>query len=470
MPAFLFPTAYPFRACPPAPRRRSWLAALLASTLLAGAVHAQPAPVAPEGRPLPATGESGAALGLTLAAADALLVERNRTLMAAQAARRAARADVARVDVSPNPYLQGQIANTQAGRYPYGASDRVVRLEQLVERGGKRALRVDLADALAQAAGFDEGEALRQQRALLGAAHADLAAAQQLAVIAADNLAGYRRLVDAAARRLAAGDLARADLLRLEVEALRAANEQQAAQATIAQARVALAAVIGMEERAARLLAIDGLSGATDIDAVLAREAGRLQGSLASLIEARADLRGAARRIAAAEKSLALATSLRARDVTLAMQIERAPGFGGTVVGVAVGVPLLINNDYSGEIARARADIDAARTQRDRLAAAAYAEADAAWERLAASAERARRLLRESVGRAQEVVVMVEKGFAEGAGSLNDLFDTRRQLAAVRADAVQAQAEFGKALAAWRAATEAADDAGGVSPPRRSGA
>ena len=55
---------------------------------------------------------------------------------------------------------------------------------------------------------------------------------------------------------------------------------------------------------------------------------------------------------------------------------------------------------------------------------------------------------------------MIEKGYAEGAVSLNDLFDTRRQLAAVRADAVQAQAEFGRALAAWRAATEAADPPG----------
>jgi cobalt-zinc-cadmium efflux system outer membrane protein len=470
MPSSCHPCAPPFLALAASRRPRLLFEALLVVWLATGAAHAQPGPAVAIGRPLDDARAAAASERLTLAAADALLVERNRTLMAAQAARRAARADVARVDVSPNPYVQGQISNTQAGRYPYGASDRVVRLEQVVERGGKRSLRVELADALAQAAGFDEGEALRQQRSLLGAAHADLAAAQQLEVIAADNLAGYRRLVDAATRRVAAGDLARADLLRLEVEALRAANERQAALAAVAQARVALAAVIGIEDRASRLVAVDGLAGAAEIDAVLAREAGRWQSSLAALLATRADLRGAVRRIAAAEKALALATSLCARDVTLAMQVERAPGFGGTVVAVSIGVPLLINNDYSGEIARARADIDAARTQHDRLAAAAHAETDAAWLRLTAAAERAQRLLRESVGRAQEVVVMVENGFAEGAGSLNDLFDTRRQLAAVRAEAVQAQAEFGRALAAWCAATEAADDAGAASPQRGSGA
>lgn len=105
--------------------------------------------------------------------------------------------------------------------------------------------------------------------------------------------------------------------------------------------------------------------------------------------------------------------------------------------------------------------------QLDRALASAIAEADAAWLRLAASGERAQRLLLESVGRAREVVGMIEKGYAEGAVSLNDLFDTRRQLATVRTEAVQAQAEFGRALAAWRAATAVASEPDAPASGRR---
>ena len=163
-------------------------------------------------------------------------------------------------------------------------------------------------------------------------------------------------------------------------------------------------------------------------------------------------MQAAGQRLLAAERAYALAASLRVRDVTIGMQFERAPDLGGTVVGVSLGVPLLVNNDYRGELQRAQAEIEVARTQRDRVRLAAVTEAHAALARLSSALDRAARLERESVPRARTVAAMVEAGFAQGGSSLNDLVDTRRQLVAVRAEAVQAEAEIARALAQWRAA------------------
>jgi len=393
-------------------------------------------------------------------------VQHSPVVAAARAAAAAAAAERARVDVAPNPVLQAGVSNTRAGRYPYGASDRLLRLEQLLERGSKRDLRTGLALALAEVAQFEAADVLRQQLALLGAAHADLLAAQRLEALASENLDGYERLVAAGAQRVAAGDLAAADQLRLEVETLRAAGEQRNARAAIAQAGAALAALIGLRDPGSTLRADADASLLPEVDAILARVGRR--DSLAAFIRARPDLLAAERRLAAAERAFALAASLRVRDLTIGMQLERAPDLGGTVLGVSVGFPLFLNNDYGGELRRAQADIDVARTQCDRIRLAALAEADAAWVRLETAADRAERLRREALPRAQSVAAMVEAGFAQGGGSLNDLFDTRRQLVAVRAEVVQAQAEVERALVRWRAAVPSVDLAGALGAPSRS--
>lgn len=377
-------------------------------------------------------------------------MQHSPAVAAARAAAAAAAADTARVDVAPNPFVQASVSNTRAGRYPYGSSDRLLRLEQMVERGGKRERRRELALALAEAAQHEAADVLRQQLALLGVAHADLVAAQRLEALARENVADSARLAQAGAQRVAAGDLATADKLRLDVEALRATGEQQAAHAAIAQARATVVSLIGLRALAAPLTAAAANDALPRGEALLARIAG--SSALAEAIDARPDVQAAGQRLLAAERAYALAASLRVRDVTIGMQFERAPDLGGTVVGVSLGVPLLVNNDYRGELQRAQAEIEVARTQRDRVRLAAVTEAHAALARLSSALDRAARLERESVPRARTVAAMVEAGFAQGGSSLNDLVDTRRQLVAVRAEAVQAEAEIARALAQWRAA------------------
>ena len=419
------------------------LAVLLCSLLVPLFCRAQPlGQVPPDG-------------GLSLSGATELMLANNRGIRASQRSADIAAAEIGRVNVRPNPVFSAQVYNTEARRYNFGGSDRLLRIEQTFERGDKRQLRTATAQAAEQAARLDVDDAVRQQRALLAGSYFDLLAAQSLRGLAAENLQAFERLTSAADRRVAAGDLAMVDGSRLRVEAARAANDLRAADGTLAQARIALATVLGLESSSAGLRATDPLLQADAIAAAINQADSGFEAARDAAIEGRADVQAARARLASAEKARDLASSLRTRDWTLGVQAENAPAFGGTVFGVSASFPLLINNDYSGDIARAQAELFAARDDVDRARAQARVDIDRAGAQLRDAGDRARRLLDQALPSSTRVLQAIEFAFNNGAATLTDLFDTRRQLVAVRADAVQAQADFAKALAAYRAALAA---------------
>ena len=98
---------------------------------------------------------------LSLAEAETLWQEHNRELQLAKATVSGAEADVLTADRLPNP--QGSLNLTQISPWSgYGSGpwkdkkmDNVLRLDQLIERGGKRDLRVKGASALLDASRRD---------------------------------------------------------------------------------------------------------------------------------------------------------------------------------------------------------------------------------------------------------------------------------------------------------------------------
>lgn len=388
---------------------------------------------------------------LTLSRAIELQRENNRTIRAALRQSEIAAAEVYRVNVRPNPSVTAQVSNTEPNRYRPGGTDRILRLDQLIERGGKRELRTRLAQLNEQAAKWDLADVGRQQRAVLASAYYDLAAAQDLAEVAGENLAGYRRLLDAAERRERAGDLAAVDVARLRVELGRAANEVRSAQAQVTIAQVALAAVMGQENLASLLRAADPLPARAEVEAGRAELARGIDQFEQMVNERRADLLAAQLRLDAAEQAVALSRSLRERDVSVGLQTERSPSFGGTVFGISATIPLFINNDFAGDIARSLAERDAARDDLARARAGARSDLERVMAQVQAAADRVLRLQDTTLADATQVVTAIEFAFARGAATLTDLFDARRQRAAVRVEAITARGEFARAMAAFRA-------------------
>ena len=90
--------------------------------------------------------------------------------------------------------------------------DSIVHLEQLVERGGKRELRIATADAQVQAARRDLDEVRRQQRLQLNLAYFDLKLAAEKLVIQQETLRLQEQSVTANQRRFEAGDVAETEV------------------------------------------------------------------------------------------------------------------------------------------------------------------------------------------------------------------------------------------------------------------
>ncbi|MEW5888902.1 MAG: TolC family protein [Pseudomonadota bacterium] len=390
------------------------------------------------------------ARALSLADAERQALARNRDIALGAAAVDAAQAGIISATQRPNPSLSVQTVNLDPHRGIGGgplsqkAMDTTVGLSWLVERGDKRRHRLDAAEAQLQATRHDLAEVRRQQRLAVHLAYFDLKQAQERLRLLDESSALARQSLDAAERRVKAGDLAPIECSRLRVETIRADNERRAALADLASARQTLATLLGDPQAAAELSADDPWPLPAPAAPALPAEAAAQ----------RPDLRGATAREEAARRGRELARSLATRDVTLGAQYERFPPDNRGSFGFSVSIPLFWDYRYQGEIAKAEADLEAARVMREKVALQASAEVQRAHAQLAAARDKLAALEDAGARSAQEAARGIELAYVRGAASLTDLLDARRQLRAIQLEIVQARADYAKALAAWRAATE----------------
>ena len=403
---------------------------------------------------MPVYGQASLNAGaLTLSAAEALLVQHNRDIALARRARGQSEADIITAGQQPNPQLSWTTQNINPNRGigngdPRAKTvDSIVRVDQLIERGNKSALRTETARRLDGAAAEDVQEVTRQQLLALRFAYYDLVAAQDKVASATETAALFGKTLDAAQLRLKAGDLAAADVSRIRVDVLRAQNDARGQEAELARARVNLAYLIGAESDAASLRAVTpwpqpGTAAAAGVSD--------------ARLESRPDVRAARARVAAADKARELAQSLRTRDVSVGLQYEHWPNRAdannqgtGNSFGVAFSVPLFVRHNNEGEVARAQADWYAARDFLDRVLAQARSDVSRASGDLAAARERLARFEGELVKEAERTANAAEFAFKNGAIGVMDLLDARRTLKAIQIDAANGRADHAKALAAY---------------------
>jgi len=398
---------------------------------------------------------------LSLSEADALLVQKNRELQAARRAVEAAQAATLTAGARPNPNLSLGVGsvNPQVGIGAGGLRDKImdssIRIDQLVERGNKRELRVSTAKQFEAASGEDLADVLRQQRLALRSSYYDLLLAQDRVAISAETAELFRRSLEAADLRLKAGDIASSDVARLRVDALRAQNDARAAEADRRRTQFALAYMIGTEQHADLLKATDPWP---EPKATLAAD-------LDQLIERRPDVRAARTRVEAAGAARDLAKSLRTRDLTLGAQFDHYPvnplyavgsGAGtGNTWGVFVSVPLFTRYYYEGEIAQAESAYNSATDNLERTRAVARSEIAKALSDVTAAAERLARYQDSLLAAAKKSADSAEFAYKNGAIGVMDLLDARRTLRAIQLDAASAQADYAKALAAWQSGLSA---------------
>ena len=382
---------------------------------------------------------------LSLAEAEALWQEHNRELQLARTAVSGAEADVLTAGQLPNPQISLNITQISpwsgygAGPWKDKKMDNVLRLDQLIERGSKRELRVRGADARLDASRRDLDDTGRQMLLTLQQTYYDLHLAQEKRRLAGEVAASYDKSLETGRIRQKAGDISQVELSRLQIDKSRADNDARQTQAELEQAQVALAYLIGREGDASLLVADDGWPPLGD------RQLKR--GDL----EQRPDVAAARLRMVAAEAASDLAKAQKTRDVTFGVQYEHNMQSEPTnSYGFGVSVPLFIFHEYEGDIARAEAELTAARLIYERTLAQAVGSADQAGSALRSAEERLRRLETGLLGDAERVAKAAELAYQRGAMNLMDLLDARRTLRQVQLEAATARADHAKALAAWR--------------------
>src|SRR6266700_1222899 len=421
---------------------------LLAGKMLLGFAFAAQAQVA--------LGQPADLAALSLVQAEQLLRSRNRELQAARRTLEAAQANTLSAAARPNPTLSlgvGAInpsAGVGSGPWRDRTVDSSIRIDQVIERGDRRELRMDNARSLEAASAEDFSDTFRQQRLALRAAYYDLLLAQDKGDIARDTTSRFEGSLRAAELRLKAGDIARADVARLRVDALRAQNDARAAEADLRRAQLALGYLIGVEAQAGAIQAVDAWPTVAD-----AGEGGVTD----ELIERRPDVRAARKRVEAAQSARELARSLRTRDVSVGMQYDHYPvnpayalgsGAGtGSSYGVFVSMPFFARYRYEGEIQRAEVDYNAALEALDKARAQAQAEFSRALSDLESAGERMRRHDESLLVEAKKAADSAEFAYKNGAIGVMDLLDARRTLRAIQIDAASTRNDYAKALSAW---------------------
>lgn len=389
---------------------------------------------------------------LSLAGAEVLWTEHNRELKLARGAVEGAEADKIGSAQRPNPAFSTQVGTISrnpgvgTGGLRDKMMDTTIGISQLIERGDKREHRMRGAQSLLEATRQDLSDTLRSQRMALRQAYYDLVLAQEKSRIFEESAALYRKSVAASQLRHRVGDIPLSELSRIRVEALRAENEARQAVNDLARAQLSLAYLIGQEAAAGTIRAVDGWVPITDIASGIALD-----------IDRRPDVRAALNRVQAAEAARDLASSLKTRDITVGLSFEHNPtgsAWANNSVGVSASVPLFINYGYEGEIRRAESNLQVARDQLEQVRAMALADAARARSDLEAAAQRSKRYEEELLAEAERAAHAAEFAYKQGALGLMDLLDARRTYKATQIDAVTASADYAKALASWRAATQ----------------
>lgn len=386
---------------------------------------------------------------LTLKEAESLWLEHSRELGLARAAVSGAAADVRTAGQLPNPDLSLNVLSISPGS-GFGAGglkdkkmDSQLRIDQLIERGGKRDLRIKGAEARLAAAGLDLDDTARQQLGVLRYAYYNLRLAQEKLAIARETAELYGKAAEAGRLRLKAGDLAPVDVSRLQIDKARADADARQAEADLDQARVALAYLIGREADGASLVATDNWPSLEE------------QALEQTPLDQRPDLEAARKRLAAAEADRDLAKAKKNRDVTVGFQLERNLQNAPTnSFGFGVSVPLFIWHEYEGDIARAESDLDVARQQFAQQQAMAVGQVAQARSALLAARDRYRRLESGLLADAERVARAAELAYGKGAMGLMDLLDARRTLRQIQFEAASARADYAKALSDWQIQAE----------------
>lgn len=394
--------------------------------------------------PRPPTPVENPAGNLTLQDAIRLALVQSPDLAAFAWEARAREALALQAGLFPNPVLSILAEDLGASRLD-GSPESLaavqpqttIQLSQLVELGGKRAARRDLAELDRDLAAWDYETARIEVLAQVTRQFIDVLAAQERVALSERTSDAVAQVQQSVTARVAAGVVSPIEETRAAVGLAAARVETDLARRQLEAARARLAATWGSSEAAFSSVAGD-LSETPPLPAL---------DDLKGRIAASPYLSRWAAAISQRQAALALERSYRVPDVELSGGYRRFTDLGedALVIGGSISLPLFNRNQGAIEAARTRLSKahEESRATEARISAAlaeAYGEL--------ASSHAAVTALRDSVlPGARQTFAAVSEGYRAGKFGYLDVLDAQRTFIGASGQYVSALSDYHKAVA-----------------------
>jgi cobalt-zinc-cadmium efflux system outer membrane protein len=304
---------------------------------------------------------------------------------------------------------------------------------------GKRALRVDAAQAGIQSAEAQQADSRRQLDALVKQQFVAAVTAEraiQFSEQVRDSTAQTAALIR---ERYKAGAVDEADVSRVETQRFEAEQALDASRQNAAQQRSVLAFLLGREAGAEALSLEPGAFTRSAFAPSL--EQATLTDLVRAALERRPDLRAQEASVKQAEASVASLERQRVPDVALGATFAQqglAPDFSSPPnVVVSLSLPIPVVYQLEGELARARATVQAQRVALEKARAQVRSDVETAWAAFQSARLQSRRMDESLLRQADRARTLVSVQYDKGAASLIEFLDAQRTFVAINVESLQ---------------------------------
>ena len=362
---------------------------------------------------------------ITLAQGVLEALDKNLSLMAEKHNIAVAQAKIITARLRPNPVMtfgadhQNVLGGTWTLDNNAGPQEYSARVDFLLERGGKRERRVEVAEAAKSVAELQFLNTIRGLVFDVQNAFVDTLAAKASLTLAQENLKALNDIVAVNTTRVRAGDLAQVELVRSRLAALQFQNAVKQAELRLRTSKNRLQFLIGRQAMSADF-DIDGELRRDSVDLgiePLREQAMRLRPDLLSI------LRDQQR--SAADIKLQIATAKV--DYTVGSEYRRQQFTAySNALGFFVSVPLPVFNKNQGEIERATRENQQIALRVNAMKAAIGAELEGAWQQYQTSRSLLDSIEKEMIEQARQVRTTTEYSYRRGEASFVEFLDAQR--------------------------------------------
>ena len=355
------------------------------------------------------------------------LAATNPTLQAGQINIDESRATEVTAYLRPNPNFSLSADGIQVAPHsgvwrPLGGVVETPGFSYLHEREGKRELRRDNAQGATDIAVLNRADLQRNLLFNLRSAFVQTLQAKAWLQLARENLGYWDNALRISRDRFSAGDIAEADLDRLELQRIQYETDVNTATVNLRTAKIQLQQLLIDRTPVDQF----DLTGPYEFS----ESVSPLEELHTTALDARPDLKAAARSVEVAKIAHNLAIADGSTDPTFSAWYSHNPSFSNSfaneTIGGSINIPLRIFDRNQGEKARTELDIGRAQRLRDAAEAQVLSDVNSAYVTLMSTLNLLRPYKASYLPRAAKVRDTVSFSYQNGGASLLDFLDSQQ--------------------------------------------